>query len=69
MLAVCFCSRFSGSFLRKRAWWDSQVVKKAAVARPGTGVGKKGDGISGPSKSQLNDMAEDVEVMGIVFAY
>jgi hypothetical protein len=32
-------------------------------------VGKKGDGISGPSKSQLNDMAEDIEVMGIVFTY
>jgi hypothetical protein len=32
-------------------------------------VGKKGDGISGSSKSQLNDMAEDIEVMGILFAY
>ncbi len=29
-------------------------------------MGKKGDGISGPSRSQLNDMAEDIEVMGIV---
>ncbi|CAM6047665.1 unnamed protein product [Sphagnum compactum] len=45
----------------KRPIIQPAVVKKAAVARPGTGVGKKGDGISGPSKSQLNDMAEDIE--------
>ncbi len=44
-------------------------MKNTTVARPGTGVRKKGNGISGPSKSWLNDVVEGIEVMGIGFAY